>query len=274
MLLACDVTAFVDELGGLLKIGLNSVRARTCAWSVVIPTLWRSARIHALLADLDACGCVFEILLVDNAPDRAPTLAPLRKVRRISKGSNIYVNPAWNWGVEEARGEFIALCNDDINFSSTIFGEVEAALPAGAVVGMSAENFYEIPRRRGLKPGHCIGCGWGCLLMFRKVDYRPIPSELKIWCGDDWLVHSFGRVYSFSLPVNSEMSSSSSIPALNLLAVADRQRILQMLTSRDLRRIKILRSDCFGRYNYWTILRYFYRFGLKPFVLRLVGSVS
>jgi len=38
-------------------------------FSVVIPTLWKSPRIHKLLLDLIKCNNVGEIILIDNSSE-------------------------------------------------------------------------------------------------------------------------------------------------------------------------------------------------------------
>ena len=38
------------------------------------------------------------------------------KVQRLEQDNNIFVNPAWNLGVEQAKNENICICNDDVLF--------------------------------------------------------------------------------------------------------------------------------------------------------------
>ena len=96
-------------------------------YSVIIPTLWKSDRTKKLLSDLNECEYVDEIIIIDNTGteerDILPTIYP--KLRMVSKGKNIYVNPAWNLGVELAKNDLIALVNDDINFDTNVFGVID-----------------------------------------------------------------------------------------------------------------------------------------------------
>jgi len=89
-------------------------------YTVVIPTLWKSDRTKKLLSDLNECEYVDEIIVINNQLTDVLD-AKVEKVRHISFGKNIYVNPAWNKGIELAKNECIALCNDDINFDPNIF---------------------------------------------------------------------------------------------------------------------------------------------------------
>jgi glycosyltransferase involved in cell wall biosynthesis len=118
-------------------------------FSVIIPTLWKSNRIHQLLKDLISSEFVDEIILIDNAGKYFEYYEALDKVKLIQVKENIYVSPAWNLGVEIAKNEHIAICNDDINFNPNIFklflvNEVEG------IVGQSSDNYNkpydEIPR--------------------------------------------------------------------------------------------------------------------------------
>ena len=91
-------------------------------FSVIIPTLWKSNRIHKLLSDLIKCQFVDEIILIDNAGKYFEYYEALDKVKLIQVKENIYVSPAWNLGIKIAKNEHIAICNDDINFNPNILG--------------------------------------------------------------------------------------------------------------------------------------------------------
>ena len=81
----------------------------TTKYSIVIPTLWKSNRTKKLIKDLNDCQYVDEIIIIDNTGteerDTLPTIYP--KLRMVSKGENIYVNPAWNWGIELAKNDLV-----------------------------------------------------------------------------------------------------------------------------------------------------------------------
>jgi len=228
-------------------------------WSVIIPTLWRSDRISKLINDLDATSRINEIILIDNAPEQAPKTISSPKLKIISKGENIFVNPAWNWGIQEAVNEYVVLCNDDIAFDMKIFEELEGAGLSDAAIGCHYENFIMEQKPHGqmfLHDGHCIGKGWGCLIFIKKSNYIPIPSELKIWCGDDWIVHTHNRIYSVMWPIQTEMSTSSSLPTLNALAQKDKEIFKKSITKRMARRITLLSTEQYGKFNRMIELHY------------------
>jgi glycosyltransferase involved in cell wall biosynthesis len=193
-------------------------------YSVIIPTLWKSDRTDQLIKDLSESEFVDEIIIIDNASiyemDRT-----IEKVRIVSRGENIYVSPAWNMGVELARNEYIAICNDDINFNPNIFGLFLANEVEG-IVGQASDNYnksYDIipglGKLEGIRPW-----GWGSLLLTQKKYWIPIPEELKVWYNDDfmteinpcskWVLHNF--------TILTEMSTTSDLPEFNLIKENDR----------------------------------------------------
>jgi glycosyltransferase involved in cell wall biosynthesis len=188
-------------------------------FSVIIPTLWKSNRTKKLIKDLNDCQYVDEIIIIDNTGteerDILPTIYP--KLRMVSKGENIYVNPAWNLGVELAKNECVALCNDDINFDPNIFGVIdESILTYVGIIGMGEGNYKdEIDKERGSyidiwEPG-VNDWGWGCLILLKKSHWLPIPNEIKIWYGDNIIkdVNSVSKGVLRNFKIETEMSTTS-----------------------------------------------------------------
>lgn len=161
------------------------------SWSVIIPTLWKPATFPTLLRNLDTCDAVSEIVLVDNAPSAKPEGLPqLTKLVHLPQEENIYVNPAWNLGVQHATSEKICICNDDVLFDSDlIFGHFETQRLKG-ITGIHPDSFESSTWNEGdpirSKEVH-IKQMWACLFFLPKAEYIPIPDELKIWWGDAWL---------------------------------------------------------------------------------------
>lgn len=207
-----------------------TLKLENIKFTVIIPTLWRSDLTLDLLSKYDNCISVDEILIIDNAIVARPQFdfSIYKKIRFIDQKENIYVNPAWNIGIKEAKNELIAISNDDILFNpEPVFKFVSEAEDWGAI-GMSALN-YNIPAPKIVtEPGADIGGGWGCLLFVRKSEWIPIPENIKIWFGDDWIV-SMCRKYKrkvlkirTSEVVKTKMSTSSNIPSLHPVIQNDR----------------------------------------------------
>lgn len=160
-------------------------------YSVIIPTLWRSQKIHKLIKDLSDCALVGEIIIIDNNKGFYNHYPSIFKGKIIGPDENLFVGPAWNLGVSVAKYNNIALCNDDINFDTSIFKDLLPFIDLG-FIGMGGDNYkidnfnglgIKISLLKGLRP-----YGWGCLILFKNNLWKKIPEELKIWFTDDWII--------------------------------------------------------------------------------------
>lgn len=185
-------------------------------YTIIIPTLWKSDRTKKLISDLQECQYVDEIIIIDNSYDGYQD-TQVEKIRFVSFGGNIYVNPAWNKGIELAKNECIALCNDDINFDPNIFGVINKDILSNfGIIGMGEGNYKEqIDEDRGpyidvWRPGINDG-GWGCFILLKKSHWKPIPNEIKIWYGDNFIkdVNPIAKGCLRNFKVETEMSTTS-----------------------------------------------------------------
>ena len=184
-------------------------------FTCVIPTLWKSNRIIQLVEDLCSCDSVGEVIIIDNASKDGLNRTKVRlhpKLKILLMEENIYVNPAWNLGVNEAKYDDIALVNDDINFNSdvfTMFDDGRLKTLKGAV-GMAIENYKltENGELRIVQRGG-IHYGWGCMILINKENYVAIPDDLLIWCGDNWMQKNMPVFTLYGLKITTEMSTTS-----------------------------------------------------------------
>lgn len=160
-------------------------------FSVVIPTLQRSDDLDAIVKQCAAHPLVFEVLVINNSP--RPLVWESAKVRVLQQERNIYVNPAWNLGAREARGDFLAIVNDDVRFDDVAFDLAARGLRWFGVVGPDRSCFalaqQEEPRLRLARRSATL-FGFGTFMCMRRGNYRPVPEEMRIWGGDDWLIQS------------------------------------------------------------------------------------
>ena len=186
-------------------------------YTIVIPTLWKSKRIHKLLSDLIKCQYVDEIILIDNAGKFFEYYEALDKVKLVQVEENIYVNPAWNLGINIAKNDLIALVNDDINFDTNVFGVLDGnILNQFGIVGMGEGNYKEqIDETKGpyldvWKPG-VNDWGWGCFIMLNKKNWIDIPDNIKIWYGDNIIkdINPSPKACLRNFKVETEMSTTS-----------------------------------------------------------------
>ena len=165
----------------------------TAVFTVIIPTLQRAPELWPLVAQCAAHPLVHEVLVINNS--EVPLSWDSPNVRVLQQETNIFVNPAWNLGVREASGQFVAIINDDVLFDDDVFDEAARVLRRGlfAMVVPDRSCFHgdawDKPISHRLATGR-LNLVWGTFMAMRREDYRPIPSSLLIWGGDDYLYWS------------------------------------------------------------------------------------
>lgn len=151
-------------------------------FSIIIPTMWKSDKIHQMLDVYQKNDLVKEIIIIDNYPSEKPNLEKYNKIIYYTEGKNLYVNPSWNIGVS-LSGYQIILANDDIlirdltkilgTFKSTDFDII------GTQLGELNEDYNISPITDF--PENSFG-----VFMYIR-NYTYIPEQIKIWFGDNIL---------------------------------------------------------------------------------------
>ncbi|MBU3749923.1 MAG: hypothetical protein FGM52_05640 [Mycobacterium sp.] len=173
----------------------------------MIPTLWRPAGLLAALDDYLSCPAVDRVIVIDNDPSQRPApaeaLAKHPRLLLLSQPRNLLVNQAWNLGMAQitSSSTLVGILNDDIHIPSGILMKLLAqAPPPGTVVGLlpagdTLTDFALEPftYRHGVSIGSQCG-GFGSALFLRRSDFVPIPSRLRIWFGDDWILQHARRI--------------------------------------------------------------------------------
>ena len=165
--------------------------------SIIIPTLQKNKKVlDILIRNLQLDTAVSEIIIIDNSLKGLEVNN--EKLKVIIPKENMYVNPSWNYGVDLAKSDYIALLNDDIiipeNFCSRILEQINIT---DGILGMD-NNFIEIssdidkiPKSESitLKKANYRCNGYGIAMFMPKEAYTKIPPEIKIMFGDDWLLY-------------------------------------------------------------------------------------
>lgn len=201
--------------------------------TAVIPTLLKDENLLIeLINSLVTDNSVQEIIVINNNTDKSFDYED-SKVRIISKGQNLYVNPSWNLGVQEAKYDYIALINDDIKIPNNIcsavlnlFNDNTGIVGADTkdvintrnehnevVIDITDQNI-ELSNNITLNPITFRPPDFGIFMFFKKENYKEIPKDLKIFFGDDWIIHfaqQMGKTnYTFSNQTIYHMGSLSS----------------------------------------------------------------
>lgn len=191
----------------------------------IIPTLWKSDCIYQTIEAVKTSRFGVEIIIIDNANSDYVSEHPSVKVVKVP--TNIFVNPAWNLGVEMASNPYACLLNDDITFNIDLFNKSfydqvinsEAKKDIGIIAFKSGGGFSDqINSNHDSLTLHDIpamGTGFGQIMLFEKKYYEPIPEGLKIYFGDNVLYFLFENIlgkksmYFKGLQVVGELSATS-----------------------------------------------------------------
>ncbi|MBB5598176.1 glycosyltransferase family 2 protein [Neomicrococcus lactis] len=238
-----------------------NVSVKSPVFSVIIPTLQRSADLDPLVTQCASHPLVIEVLVINNAS--APLSWDSPKVRVLQQAENIYVNPAWNLGVVEAKGELLAILNDDLSFDLKVFEYCAEVLERGrfSILGPSPKAMNMSPRgklRHRLTSLHTEP--FGTAMFMKRENYVPIPEDMKIWGGDDWLMLNQRKPVAELLGAafRTEMSTTSGSPEFQRMR-ADANRVSERyllplrgsqpwhFPARLMTRLRVLREKNFGR---------------------------
>lgn len=164
--------------------------------SAIIPTIQANTDLLTnLILSLDKDSCVFEIIVINNSTEPLPKIHS-SKIKILDFGENLYVNKSWNIGVEESRAEFYALFNDDLILPENFCSKILPLLSKdNGLYGFNKEFVQEIDHPEPynetfelyIEPADRRRLGYGIIMMGHRENYTPIPDNLKIFCGDDYL---------------------------------------------------------------------------------------
>lgn len=175
-------------------------------FSIIIPTLQNGNPeiLKHLLDVLNSDSAVGEIILIDNSRKGYDT-KNLNKVRLITPKKNLYVNPSWNLGISMAQYDYFGILNDDLiiptNLCEKILEKFKNKYLGLTGLGNSIQNVEKAPINFCEKNTSIESLDfdileqrtdvtyWGSAIFGKKQDYYKIPTNIKIWCGDDYLFY-------------------------------------------------------------------------------------
>ena len=171
-------------------------------FSIIIPTMQKDVEIlNKLVFELDNSSLVDEILIIDNSTKGF--LSNSKKVRVIVPKKNLFVNPAWNLGVREAKNKIVGIFNDDILLPLNFIEEVNNFIqktPDFGIIGLDStyirnyekKDFETYPNNSKLTfklfDKTIYTEYFGSAFFIKKENYYEIPKNIKVWCGDNYLL--------------------------------------------------------------------------------------
>ena len=173
-------------------------------FTIIIPTMWLHPYITVMSEIYDKNPYIDEIIIIDNNPNHRFSLIESDKITYHTKGHNIYVNPAWNWGVSLASNENIILANDDIfiyeNQFNNLLSTISENLTDDMIIGPDPSSFNntnflgnEIILHNHMQD---LTYGYGTFMCLTKASYVPIPDDVLIWYGDN-ILHDNNNAFRF-----------------------------------------------------------------------------
>ncbi len=220
---------------------------RAISLQLVIPTLWKPTTLVATLEHYLAASVVERVVLIDNAPNLRPAgieeLRQHKKLELLAQSENLFVNRAWNVGMAKIGDQeaLVGILNDDILIPDGVLMLLLDQAPApGVVVGLlppgeTNTSFALVPFP--YRPDYSIGqqCqGFGSALFLRRGDFTPIPPELKIWFGDDWILRQAKQVLGLrsaliSMDRHVTMGAMRASPDFRQLLASDKRHAGKLL---------------------------------------------
>jgi hypothetical protein len=137
---------------------------------------------------------------------------------------NFYVNYSWKWGVNCAPMKNIAILNDDILIDTNVFSFLNDKLEDCGVIGMCFEN-YALKQSVSMNLTDVVErpYGFGCAMFIHKSNYVDIPFDLKIACGDDYLIkYAKGKAKKlYGCKIQSDISTTTRLPEFGMIQFED-----------------------------------------------------
>ena len=207
--------------------------------SVIIPTIWKSEYTLELLQRYLDCEWVGEVILIDNNKAETPQISSHKKLKVVTPTNNIYVNPAWNMGVELSSNKIITISNDDILFDVNeyynILSQCEMVLEIG-YIGSHSDNYKlnqtKEPIIEWYNNQNNTG-GWGCLFSFDKKNWKTIPDRLKIWYGDNFIHAYTQNIFQLrGMSIQTKMSTSSDLDSVRDVRDNDTKEWMKLINNK------------------------------------------
>jgi glycosyltransferase involved in cell wall biosynthesis len=195
-------------------------------FSVIIPTLWKSDKIKPLIQSLIDCELVNQIIIISNERNELEDRFMFfdEKILVYPAKENFYVNYSWNWGVNLSKNKQVAILNDDILIDTNVFSFLNDKLTDVGVIGMCFEN-YALKQSVSMNLTDVVErpYGYGCAMFIHKSNYVDIPFDLKIACGDDYLIkYAKGKAKKlYGCKIESDISTTTRLPEFGLIQAED-----------------------------------------------------
>lgn len=163
-------------------------------FSIVVPTMWKFEPFLNFLSDLVKLELVNEVIIINNNLEVTPLQHPAlshAKVKLHNFDKNIFVNPAFNFGVAVAENEHIVLMNDDIIFDFKALYRAAELVQPNRMLALSPNPELDknvsgtavpVKYEEGIDSFH-----FGACMFVNRSEWVSIPAGLDLYYGDNWI---------------------------------------------------------------------------------------
>lgn len=191
----------------------------------IIPTLWKSDRIHDTINSFNRCSNPdIELIIIDNT--NSDYVSNDKRINVIKQEQNIFVNPAWNLGVSMSHNKYVCIANDDISLNINVllnnldnFIETD---PNFGIIGCNENNIRKYKDTNNdtdvlsLIELDIRTYGFGCMMILNKNNYIEIPDCFKIFYGDDYLYYYNKNIFNRSIYSIENLSTPGEISVTSI----------------------------------------------------------
>ena len=188
--------------------------------------MWKVPIFLDTLVELINHEYVYEIIIINNVISSTPYTSILLhpKIRVIGFAYNTYVNPAWNFGVLQAKMNNLCILSDDVVFDMNVFSKVDEYLTDNSIVVVDVPTDPMHTDMQIVKLNSDIHANhFGCLMFCTKNSWIPIPAGLDLYFGDHWIwdntLHRGNDIY---LIKNLTMDTTKGTTCIQLPEIIDK----------------------------------------------------
>lgn len=156
--------------------------------SYIIPTIWKSKFIFKQIEQFKQINDnKAELIIIDNTNSDFEDNHPQIKVLKMPE--NIFVNPAWQLGVNLSSNDRVCIINDDIYFNLPRFHKfvLDTKVKAVCYNSKTYKTLEDSPEWKLVanpNPNRRPP-GIGQMMYLHKENWTELPWGMKLWYGDD-----------------------------------------------------------------------------------------
>lgn len=161
-------------------------RKTNVTFSVVMPVYYRDTEHYPMLIrtmeSVLKHSKDFEFIIVDDGSTQSFTHSADVLIRHVK---NLGIAPSWNDGIAMARGNFIAVINDDIEVCEGWLEGMKKCFDEEPLCGVSAPAVEHMPRKKGIMedkiwfPGSCFMLFKGTVEAIGYFDEQFVPFNCE-----------------------------------------------------------------------------------------------